>query len=78
METNPFKSLLVFGCSIRAKRLVRKWNIGKDVSISLILEVLLVLEDWVEIVHTSPCQKTNISDHASHATHGESSSTETN
>lgn len=44
----------------------------------LILEVLLVFEDWVEISHASAGQKPDAIDHAGHAADSEGSSTEAN
>ena len=76
MNTNPLKSLLVLVNSIWTGRLIRERNVRKDVPVSLILEILLVFENGIEIVHPSTGQKSNISDHASHAADGESPSTE--
>lgn len=64
--------------SIRAGWLVRERNVRKDVPISLVLEVLLIFEDGIEIVHSRTSQKSNVSDHTSHAADSESPSTEAN
>lgn len=64
--------------SIRSGWLVRKRDVRKDVPISVILEVLLVFEDWVEIVHAVSGQESDVSDHAGHTADGKGSPTEAN
>ncbi len=77
--TNLFKSTFVFTSSLwifRIVRLVWKRRVGEDIMVILVSEVLLVLENRVENIHSISGQKTDIPDHPSDASCGESASTE--
>lgn len=72
------ESTFVINSRIFTVGLVGKGSVGENIVIVLVVEVLLVLEDGIKVIHTISSQNADIPDHASHASRCESASGESN